>query len=143
MKIYFGFTVVGDRSTLENARKIVEILESLGHEVLTKHLVRDDAREIDRLISPQEVYHRDMKWLQQCDLFIAEVSGTSFGVGYEAGYILGSMGKKAWLFYRKDLEKKVSLLITGNTHPNCVSFGYSGINEIEAFIRTHLNETHR
>jgi len=49
-------------------------LETKGHEVLTKHLIRDDAWESDRLISAKEVYGRDMRWLQECDCFIAEVS---------------------------------------------------------------------
>jgi len=61
MKIYFGFTVAGDRSSLEAARKIVDLLAQMGHEVLTRHLVRDDAWEADRRITPQEVYQRDIK----------------------------------------------------------------------------------
>ena len=81
MKIYFGFTVAGDRSALETARRLVQLLEGLGHEVLTRHLVNDDAWERDRLISPQDVYRRDMAWLQQCEVLIAEVSGSSFGLG--------------------------------------------------------------
>jgi len=64
MKIYFGFTVAGDRSTLDTARKVVQLLGELGHEVLTRHLVSDDAWEADRLISPQDVYRRDIAWLR-------------------------------------------------------------------------------
>jgi len=82
MKIYFGFTVAGDRSSLGVARRIVELIEEMGHEVLTKHLVRDDAWEADRLISPQDIYKRDMNWLEECDLFMAEVSGSSFRSGF-------------------------------------------------------------
>jgi hypothetical protein len=62
MKIYFGFTVAGDRSTIDTARKVVQLLEGLGHEVLTRHLVDDNAWEADRSISPQEVFRRDMVW---------------------------------------------------------------------------------
>jgi hypothetical protein len=39
MKIYFGFTVAGDRSAVDTARKVVRLLEERGHEVLTRHLV--------------------------------------------------------------------------------------------------------
>ena len=134
MRIYFGFTVAGDRSSLEAARRIVGVLEDMGHEVLTKHLVRDDAREVDRRISAQEVYARDMSWLQACDCFMAEVSGSSFGLGYEAGYLLAS-SKKVILFYRRDLAERISLLITGNTHPGCTLVPYAGVEEVEAFLR--------
>lgn len=138
MKIYFGFTVAGDRTTVETARRIVLLLEELGHEVLTRHLVSDDAWAADRLISPQEVYQRDMTWLQECDLFIAEVSGSSFGLGFEAGFLLGSSAKKVILFYGLGVEKKISLLITGNTHSNCMLVPYSSIEQVETFIRINL-----
>jgi 2'-deoxynucleoside 5'-phosphate N-hydrolase len=138
MKIYFGFTVAGDRSTLETARSIVRRLEDLGHEVLTRHLVSDDARAADRLLGPQAVYQRDMAWLRQCDLFIAEASGSSFGVGFEAGYLLGAATAKVLLFYNSNFRDKLSFLITGNTHPDCTLVPYSSLAEVEAFIRNHV-----
>jgi len=42
MKIYFCFTVAGDQSTVETARRIV-LLEELGHEVLTRHSASENA----------------------------------------------------------------------------------------------------
>jgi hypothetical protein len=51
MKIYFGFTVAGNRSPVVAATKIVELLVELGHEVLTRHLIREDAWQADRSIS--------------------------------------------------------------------------------------------
>jgi hypothetical protein len=139
MKIYFGFTVAGDRSAVKIARTIVEILVEMRHEVLTRHLVEDSAWEADRRITPQEVYLRDMKWLEQCDLFMAEVSGSSFGLGFETGYLLGGTTKRAVLFYRRDVETKISLLITGITHPNCRLAPYSNLNEVEIWIRNNLS----
>jgi hypothetical protein len=98
MKIYFGFTVSGDRSSLGVARKIVEMLRTMGHQVLTHHLVQEDAWEVDRRITPQEVFRRDMKWLEECDLFMAEVSGSSFGLGFETGYLLGRPQRRLFCF---------------------------------------------
>ncbi|MFZ0582869.1 MAG: nucleoside 2-deoxyribosyltransferase [Candidatus Acidiferrales bacterium] len=138
MKIYFGFTVAGDRSSVLAATKIVELLVELGHEVLTRHLIRDDAWQADRSISPQEVYLRDMMWLKQCDLFVAEVSGSSFGLGFETGYLLGATEKKVVLFYRRAVETKISLLITGITHPNCRLVSYLHLDEVEDWIRREL-----
>src|ERR1700690_3187083 len=129
MKIYFGFTVAGDRSGIEAARKIVVLLERVGHEVLTRHLVEDEPWEAARRISAEDVYRRDMAWLEQCDLFIAEVSGSSFGLGFETGYLLGATNKKVILLYRRELEQKVSLLIRGNTHANCTLVPYATVEE--------------
>jgi hypothetical protein len=56
-----------------------------------------------------------MAWLRECDVFNAEVSGSSFGLGFETGYLLGTTGEKVMVLYHLDLAKKISLLITGNT----------------------------
>ena len=138
MKIYFGFTVAGDRSSIDAARKIVTMLQKKGHEVLTEHLVHDDAWLKDRLIPAQQVYQRDMKWLEQCDLFLAEVSGSSFGLGYEAGYLLGASSKRVILFYKREIADKISLLITGNSHPNCLLVPYTDHVELETFVSDYV-----
>ena len=138
MKIYFGFTVAGDRSSIDTARKVVHQLEEMGHEVLTRHLLSDNAWEADRSVSPQDVYRRDMAWLGQCEVFIAEVSGSSFGLGFETGYVLGATSKKVVLLYRRDVEQRVSLLITGNTHPNCTLMPYANVEEIMRFVTCNI-----
>ena len=73
-----------------------------------------------------------MTSLQQCDISVADVSGSSFGLGFESGYLLGATAKKVILLYRLDLERKVSLLITCNTHSNCTLAPYSTVWEVEA-----------
>jgi len=139
MKVYLGFTVAGNRSSIEAAKKILVALQSLGHEVLTSHLVSEDAWDADRRVAPQEVFARDMNWLAQCDLFIAEVTGSSFGLGFETGYLLGATAKRTILFFERDAERRISLLITGNTHANCVLAPYSHLGELEELVRRHVS----
>jgi 2'-deoxynucleoside 5'-phosphate N-hydrolase len=141
MKIYFGFTVAGDRSSIGAAQTIVEMLEARGHVVLTKHLVRDNAWEADRQITPQQVYERDLNWLEECDCLIAEVSGSSFGLGFETGYLLGGTDKPVILLYRREAETNISLLITGNTHARCTLVPYGDLEEVKAFIRSRFEHT--
>jgi 2'-deoxynucleoside 5'-phosphate N-hydrolase len=135
MKIYLGFTVAGNRSSVEAAKKILSVLQSMGHQVLTSHLLREDAWETDRRVPPQQIFARDMKWLAECDIFMAEVSGSSFGLGFETGYLLGATAKKTVLFYEHAAAGKISLLIVGNTHPNCSLIPYSGLDELEDLVR--------
>jgi 2'-deoxynucleoside 5'-phosphate N-hydrolase len=139
MKVYLGFTVAGSRSSIEAAKRILNVLQSLGHEVLTSHLVSDDAWEADRSVAPQKIFARDMNWLAQCDLFVAEVTGSSFGLGFETGYLLGATAKKTILLFERDAEHRISLLITGNTHPNCVLVPYSRLEEVEELVRMHVS----
>ena len=140
MKVYVGFTVVGDRSAIKTARRVVRRLEERGHEVLTRHLVEDNAWEADRQINAQDVYRRDMAWLQQCDLFIAEVSGSSYGLGFETGYLLGATNKRVILLYRREVQQRVSLLITGNSHANCTLLPYTTVEEVENLMADRLRK---
>src|SRR5206468_3090320 len=94
MRVYLGFTVAGNRSSVQAAKRLLSILQAMGHQVLTSHLVQGDAWGADRRVPPQEIFARDMKWLAECDIFIAEVSGSSFGLGFETGYLLGATQKK-------------------------------------------------
>ena len=95
----------------------------------------------DRSISPQDVFRRDMAWLGQRDHF-TEVSGSSFGLGFEAGYLLGSTNKKVVLLFRRELEKRGSLLISGNTHPNCTLVPHTTVEDAENFIVSSLGQFH-
>jgi hypothetical protein len=55
MKVYLSFTVAGNRSSVQAAKKILGVLQSMGHQVLTSHLVREDAWDADRMVRPQEI----------------------------------------------------------------------------------------
>ena len=72
---------------------------------------------------------------------MAEVSGSSFGVGFETGYLLGATDKKIVLFFRRDAEKTISLIITGIVHPNCTVVPYSQVEELETWAKTNLSRS--
>ena len=81
-----------------------------------------------------------MAWLEQCDLFIAEVSGSSYGLGFETGYLLGATNKRVILLYRREAQQRVSLLITGNSHANCTLLPYTTVEEVENLITDTLRK---
>ena len=70
-------------------------------------------------------------------MLVAEASGSSYGVGFEVGYILGraeTTGQRVILLYDKARRDEVSRLITGNDDAACTTFGYGSIEELTAFI---------
>jgi nucleoside 2-deoxyribosyltransferase len=140
VKIYLACTVRGDRSGVAAGRAICDRLLRLGHEVLTTHLLADDVNDEESALSEEDVYRRDLDWLSSCDLLVAEASGSSYGVGFEVGYVLGQAertGQKVLLLYDASRRHAVSRLITGNCDPNCATFGYRSIDELVAFIERH------
>lgn len=143
MRIYLACTVRGDRGGVAAGRAIGARLQALGHEVLTTHLLADDVNEAESALSEAEVYRRDLEWLSACDVLVAEASGSSYGVGFEVGYVLGRAdrtGQRVVLLYDRARQHAVSRLITGNCDAHCATFGYSSIDDLVAFVdRTLAN----
>ena len=103
-------------------RGLVASLEAEGHTVLTKHLLDDNVDAAESQLTERQVYERDIGWLEACDILIADASGSSFGVGFEVGYVLARSDRtsqRVLLLYSASREHAVSRLIVGNAHPRC------------------------
>ena len=146
MKIYLACTVRGDRGGVAAGRTICERLVAHGHAVLTTHLLADDVEAAESRLTEADVFHRDIEWLSQCDVLVAEASGSSYGVGFEVGYVLGrasQTGQRVVLFYDRARRGAISRLITGNRDAACTTFEYSSIAELAAFVDAIMAEMPR
>jgi nucleoside 2-deoxyribosyltransferase len=133
MQIYLACTVRGNRCAVEAARTLCARLEDAGHTIPTKHLLADDADEAERALTARAVYERDIACLERCDVLVAEASGSSYGVGFEVGYVLGrsaDTNKCVVLLYKRDREDKISRFIAGTTHPRCTTIVYDDPGEL-------------
>jgi nucleoside 2-deoxyribosyltransferase len=137
VRIYLACTVRGDRGGVQAGRAICERLQAHGHEVLTTHLLSDDVDQAESQLTEDAVYRRDLDWLSRCDVLVAEASGSSYGVGFEVGYVLGrarATGQTVILVYDVTRRHAISRLATGNCDSACTTFGYRSIDELGAFI---------
>jgi nucleoside 2-deoxyribosyltransferase len=137
LRIYLACTVRGDRGGVAAGRAIGERLAAHGHEVLTTHLLADNVDAAEATLTEAEVFQRDLDWLTRCDVLVAEASGSSYGVGFEVGYVTGrapATGQRVVLLYNRARQHAISRLITGNCDPVCTTFGYASIEELVAFI---------
>jgi hypothetical protein len=114
MNIYFACSITGGRQDELIYQILVATLQEYGHHVPTALLASPDVMPLEGVVSPEDVYARDVSWITECDFLLAEVSTPSHGVGYEIGYALG-LGKQVLCLYRKG--RKVSKMILGNPHP--------------------------
>ena len=80
-----------------------------------------------------DIFQRDLKWLQSADVLVAEVSTPSLGVGYELG-IAEKLKIPVLCLYRSIKEKRLSAMINGNEKFHCQA--YQGFNE----AKTHINK---
>src|SRR5579863_3840323 len=135
MRIYLACTVRGERSGVLAGRAICQRLQQLGHEVLTTHLLREDVDRAEAELTEEQVYRRDLDWLSCCDVLIAEASGSSYGVGFEVGYVIGrarETGQRVLLVYNAARRHAVSRLISGNCDDVCTTFAYDSIEDLTA-----------
>ena len=142
MVIYLACTVRGDRGAIESARALAHWLEGAGHTVLTKHLLDDNVDAAESALSEREVFERDLQWLHGADVLVAEASGSSYGVGFEVGYVLGRAertGQRVLLIYSEARRPAVSRLIAGNAHPACTTYAYRDIQDLLRFTAATLS----
>jgi nucleoside 2-deoxyribosyltransferase len=141
MRIYLACTVRGERVGVVAGRAICERLEAHGHEVLTTHLLADDVDRAEATLTETQVYRRDLEWLSRCHVLVAEASGSSYGVGFEVGYVIGRAHhtqQRVVLVYHAARQHAVSRLITGNCDPACTTFAYETLDQLVAFIDREL-----
>ncbi len=86
--------------------------------------------------SDEKIYHRDMSWLEESDVVIAEVSTPSLGVGYEICKA-ESLNKKVLCLFRIQKNKRLSAMIGGN--PDLKVLTYETLDEAKRHIDEFLN----
>jgi hypothetical protein len=141
VRIYLACTVRGDRSGVAVARLVARRLVALGHELLTSHLLDDDVDQAEASVGNADVFQRDIRWLDACDVLVAEASGSTYGVGFEVGYIVGraaQTGQRAIVLYDARREASVSRMLSGNTAERCATLGYRTAEEAVAFVEREI-----
>ncbi len=141
MQIYLACTVRGERGGVLAGRAICQRLQQHGHEVLTTHLLADDVEQAESALTEADVYRRDLEWLSRCDVLVAEASGSSYGVGFEVGYVTGrarETGQRVLLVYEAARHHSVSRLVSGNCDAVCTTCAYRSVDDLLGFIDQEL-----
>ena len=134
MKIYFAGAIRGGRDKVYDYAEIINCLEEYG-EVLTKHIGDVNLTNAGEAIKDEEIYARDIEWLKQCDLVVADITIPSLGVGYELAYA-ESLKKKIICCY--EIDKNISGLIKGNS--NFLKIPYTDLNDLIIKIKEVMEE---
>ncbi|XP_078503407.1 5-hydroxymethyl-dUMP N-hydrolase [Lissotriton helveticus] len=114
LQVYFCGSIRGGREDRALYARIVDKLRQYGR-VLTEHVASEGLSERgeDAVQDGDKVIHdRDLKWLEQADVVIAEVTQPSLGVGYELGRCV-AMKKKILCLFRPSSGRCLSAMIRG------------------------------
>ena len=80
MNVYFACSITGGRQDEVIYQKLVTALQQDGHHVPTALLASPEVMPLEGVVSPEDVYTRDIRWITDCDFLLAEVSTTRSSV---------------------------------------------------------------
>ena len=109
MKIYFAGSIRGGREDKNLYSQIIKNLQKYGT-VLTEHIGDQNLTDSGEDLSDKFIYERDLYWIKESDIVVAEVTQPSLGVGYEIGKA-EEHGKKILCLYREN-NKRISAMIS-------------------------------
>ena len=137
LNIYFACSITGGRQDQSIYMQIVEALLADGHEVPTAMLAGPEVSRLEGSAHPaDEVYARDVAWIEAADAMVAEVSTPSHGVGFEIGHAL-ALEKPVLALH--DQSRVISKMILGNKSKWLTISSYREASEAIASVRAYLS----
>ena len=88
------------------------------------------------MINDNQIFNRDISWLRESDLFIAEVSSPSLGVGYEIG-LAEQYNIPILCLYKEKSTFSLSAMVSGNQNILCKN--YTNLVDIKIHIDSFIN----
>lgn len=136
MKIYFAGSIRGGRILADTYRQLIEWLKE-NHTVLSEHVGSTAITKAGEQKDVEYIYDRDVEWLKECDLVIADVTMPSLGVGVEIG-LAQTMGKRIIAIYNVNADASLSAMVAGNTNVELAR--YTTVDEAKEEITNLLNK---
>jgi hypothetical protein len=115
-------------------KEIIDLLKKYGT-VLTEHISDPNLSETGEGLSDTDIYKRDMKWLHDANVVIADVTVPSLGVGYEIAKA-EELRKPILCLYRNDSESLLSAMIAGNRR--ITLYRYTDVNDLKIRLELFL-----
>lgn len=136
-RIYFAGSIRGGRDDASLYRRIISLLAEYG-EVLTEHIGDAGLTPTGEVgLTDVVIYERDMAWLAEADVVVAEVTIPSHGVGYEIGRA-EALGKPVLCLYRRSPGRRLSAMLTGNPALRCEA--YERVTDLGPILERFLRD---
>ncbi|MFC2093826.1 nucleoside 2-deoxyribosyltransferase [Bacteroidota bacterium] len=137
MKIYFAGSIRGGRDDADLYKQIINHLKLYG-EVLTEHIGGKNLEVSgEDTMNDAYIHNRDLDWILQSDIVVAEVTTPSLGVGYEIGRAIENK-KRVLCLYRSNSGKRLSAMIAGS--PDIAVEEYKTIIDAKDIIDNHFKK---
>jgi nucleoside 2-deoxyribosyltransferase len=112
--VYFAGAISGGRADVAHYRRIVSALEADGYRVLAGAVAAEHIGPSGETLGACDIFDRDVGWLAEADVLVAEVSTPSTGVGYEIATMRYRYGKPVIALYRPAYTSRCSAMVSGD-----------------------------
>jgi nucleoside 2-deoxyribosyltransferase len=134
MKLFFAGSIRGGRQLMPRYQHIIDFLRSHNFTVLSEHVASINLEKKEARMSEEEIFEKDIHWVEMADCVIADVTVPSIGTGYEICHAV-SCKKLVLCIYEKGAN--ASAMILGNTGVTARS--YSDMKNLEEILLEFLN----
>lgn len=135
MKIYFAASIRGGRDDVKLYKELIDFLNQ-DNQVLTEHIgngnlsVTSQSQTDDKYIRD-----RDINWMKEADLVVAETSNPSLGVGYELAY--AEKLHKPVVILHNSTKSQLSAMINGTDYFKDI-FEYQTVSEAIEILKKSI-----
>lgn len=131
MKIYFAFSIRGERRDDSLIKEVYEFLTQRGHKITTEFNIV--GRFSEKMLTDEDIFNRDIEALENSDALLADVSKPSLGVGYEIAHAV-CKNIKVYAFVKE--ETLLSAMINGNKKITLIK--YKDIDELKNKLKEYF-----
>ena len=138
--IYFSGSITGGRGDVALYRRIVDALESDGHRVLAGAVAAEHIGAGGEALTAREIFDRDMRWIDECDVLVAEVSTPSTGTGYEISVARHRRGIPVICLWRAGRTSRCTAMLSGDEGIRLLEYSDDSVDDLLARLSRALRE---
>lgn len=138
--IYFSGAISGGRGDVPLYRRIVSALEADGHRVLAGNVTADHIGDGGEPMPADEIFDRDLQWIDEADILVAEVSMPSTGVGYEIAAARYRHGMPVICLYRPAHTRRCTAMVAGDRSIRLIEYSDDSVDAMLAKLAGALRE---
>jgi len=126
LTIYFGGSISGGRGDVALYRQIVQALEEEGHRVLAGAVAAEHVTASGEALDACAIFERDLGWIAEADVLVAEVSTPSTGVGVEIATARYRDAIPVICLYRPAFTKRCTAMVAGDREIVLIEYDDAG-----------------
>jgi nucleoside 2-deoxyribosyltransferase len=119
-KVFFAGSIRGGSNYSSYYKEILDYLMNYCV-VISEHLDKKTTGTQAASTADEHIYARDVGWIRESDVLVAEVTQPSVGVGYEIAYA-EAHGKPVLALYCLDADTSISAMIFGNPYITTITY---------------------